>query len=157
LRVALPDRTFFIGGRAGSGEVLNEVRLTQRYPVLLVDDQESVLRALTRMLVSANFEVLGARNGELALQQVRSMNRSPSILITDINMPVMNGFDLARAFRSMLPAVPILLMTGLNCPANGIEAHRLGLELLLKPFGPELFLDTVTRLLDQPSANRSLA
>jgi DNA-binding response OmpR family regulator len=139
--------------------VLNaEVRLTQsRKLVLLVDDQGSVLRSLTRTLVSADFEVVGASNGELALQQVRSMERTPNILVTDINMPVMNGLDLARTFRSILPTVPILLMTGLNSPAHGLEAHRLGLELLLKPFGPELFLDTVTRLLGRPSAKRSLA
>jgi DNA-binding response OmpR family regulator len=126
--------------------------------VLLVEDQANVLRALTRILVSADLTVVGAQNGELALQELRRLGGSPRLLITDINMPVMNGFELARAFRSTHPKVSILLMTGLDCRASALEADRLGLDLLLKPFGPEVFLDTVTRLLGQARvANRSLA
>jgi DNA-binding response OmpR family regulator len=133
--------------------------LTQPHDfVLLVEDQDNVRRALTRMLVSADIQVVGAPNGELALQEVRRLTGLPGLLITDISMPIMNGFDLARAFRSIHPTVPILLMTGLNCRASGLQADRLGLELLLKPFGPEVFLDIVTRLLGQARVvNRSLA
>jgi DNA-binding response OmpR family regulator len=126
--------------------------------IFVVEDQANVLRALTRILVSADLTVVGAQNGELALQEVRRLGGSPRLLITDINMPVMNGFELARAFRSTHPKVPILLMTGLDCRASALEADRLGLELLLKPFGPEVFLDTVTRILGQARVgNRSLA
>jgi DNA-binding response OmpR family regulator len=124
----------------------------------LVEDQANVLRALTRILVSADLRVVGAQNGELALEEVRRLECSPGLLITDINMPVMNGLKLARAFRAMHPKVPILLMTGLDCRANALEGERLGLELLLKPFGPEVFLDTVTRLLGEARvATRSFA
>jgi len=133
--------------------------LTQQHDfVILVEDQDNVRRALTRMLVSADIQVIGASNGELALEQMRSVAGPPGLLITDIGMPVMNGFELARAFRSIHPRVPILLMTGLNSRANGLEAERRGLELLLKPFSPELFLDIVTRLLGQARvADRFLA
>jgi CheY-like chemotaxis protein len=129
----------------------------RRGVVLLVDDEDNVRRALTRTLVNADLEVVGAADGELALQAARRLAGSLRLVITDINMPVMNGLELARAFRSVLPTVPILFITGVDSPANAHEADRLGVELLLKPFGPEVFIDIVTRLLAQASDDTRLA
>jgi DNA-binding NtrC family response regulator len=133
--------------------------MSQRHDVvLLVEDEDSVRRALTRTLVCADLEVVGAPNGELALQELRRLGGSVRLLITDINMPVMNGFELARAFRSIHPGVPLLFITGVGTSATAAEADRLGAELLLKPFSPDHFLEIVTRLIAQASvADRSLA
>jgi DNA-binding response OmpR family regulator len=126
--------------------------------VLLVEDEDSVRRALTRTLVGADLKVVGAPNGELALQELRGLGGSLGLLITDINMPGMNGFELARACRTILPAVPILFITGVGTRATAAQADRLGADLLLKPFGPDHFLEIVTRLIAQDSvADRSLA
>jgi DNA-binding NtrC family response regulator len=126
--------------------------------VLLVEDEDSVRRALTRTLVCADLKVVGASNGELALQELRRLAGSLGLLITDINMPGMNGFELARACWTILPAVPILFITGVGTRATAAQADRLGAELLLKPFSPDHFLDIVTRLIAQdPVADHSLA
>jgi len=126
--------------------------------VLLVEDEDSVRRALTRMLVCADLKVVGAPNGELALQEARRLGDSLRLLITDIRMPVMNGVELARAFRAIHPAIPILFITGFDTEATAAKVAGLGAELLLKPFSPDHFVDTVARLIAQaPVPDRSLA
>jgi DNA-binding NtrC family response regulator len=126
--------------------------------VLLVEDEDSLRLALTRTLVCANLKVVGARNGKLAGEEVPKLADSLRLLVTDIKMPVMNGFELARALRSIQPAIPILFITGVGTGATAVEAGRLGAEVLLKPFCPDHFLDIVTRLMAQaPVAHGSLA
>jgi CheY-like chemotaxis protein len=126
--------------------------------ILVIEDEEEVRHLLVRSLESLRLDIVEAANGEQGLQAARRMAGSLQLVVTDINMPVMSGGEFAREFRPTQPRVPILFITGLDSRAVSLEADRLGSELLVKPFGPEIFLSTVTRVMAQaPLANRSFA
>jgi len=126
--------------------------------ILLVEDEEDVRRLLVRTLDRLAFDIVEARNGEEALQAARKCADSLKLVVTDINMPVMSGLEFAREFRPTLPRVPILFITGVDSRTAMLEADRLGGELLLKPFGPDTFLETINRVLAQTQvADRSFA
>jgi DNA-binding response OmpR family regulator len=126
--------------------------------ILVVEDEEDVRRLLTRALEGMKLDIVEASNGEQGLQAARRLAGSLRLVVTDINMPVMSGIEFAREFRPAQPRVPILFITGLDTRTDSLEAGRLGGELLLKPFGPDVFLETVDRVLAQASlAARSLA
>ena len=120
---------------------------TQQPAVLLVEDEPDVRRLMARMLEGSKCVIEEAENGATALQAARRLNGSLRLVVTDIDMPVMNGLDFARAFRETEPAVPILFVTGSH-PAVVLEPELKG-EVLAKPFAIETFLGTVMRLLTQ--------
>jgi two-component system cell cycle sensor histidine kinase/response regulator CckA len=74
--------------------------------VLLVEDDELLLRLLARTLEAEGFTVLKAENGEAALQVLRTSGGSVALVLTDITMPVMGGFELGRILRNLYPSIP---------------------------------------------------
>lgn len=97
--------------------------------VLLVDDEDLVLRAVTAMLCSGGFEVVQAAKPDRALEILGSLQID--LILTDITMPEMRGTELARQAGFLQPDTPIVLMTGgFIDPADLPE----GVTLLLKPF-----------------------
>jgi CheY-like chemotaxis protein len=113
--------------------------------ILLVDDEELVRQLLARLLTFSGCEVEEADNGASALQAARRLDGSLSLVVTDINMPVMNGLQFAAALRRTDKQVPFLFVTALD-PAL---VHQSGLraEVLAKPFTPDAFLERVARLI----------
>jgi DNA-binding response OmpR family regulator len=126
--------------------------------ILVIEDEEDVRHLLVGSLESTRLDIVEAANGEQGLQAARRLAGTLRLVVTDINMPVMSGVEFAREFRPSQPRVPILFITGVDSRAMALEADRLGSELLVKPFGPDIFLSTVTRVLAQaPLAARFLA
>jgi CheY-like chemotaxis protein len=117
--------------------------------VLLIEDEHDVRRVLARALDSLELNVVEAPNGELGLTAAKQLVGSLSLVVTDINMPVMSGLEFAREFRPLQPRVPVLFITGIDSRLTVQEAKRFGGEVLLKPFGPDAFVDSVTRVLNQ--------
>jgi DNA-binding response OmpR family regulator len=117
---------------------------TQPSRILLVDDEELVRQLLARLLSFSGFQVEEASNGAAALQAARRLDGSLSLVVTDLNMPIMDGLEFARALQRTDRTVPFLFITAMD-PAlivdSGIRA-----EILVKPFEPDVFVDTVTRL-----------
>jgi CheY-like chemotaxis protein len=114
--------------------------------VLVVDDEEEVRRTVVRMLEGFDFAVAEADNGGSALLAARRLNGTLRLVVTDIDMPVMNGLEFARTLWMMDPKVPVVFITD----SNPVMTLRAGLkaEVLRKPFGVDTFLGTVTRLTD---------
>lgn len=119
--------------------------LDKRPTVLLVDDEEDVRQVLVHILQELEVLVVEAENGAAALQLARRLNGSLSLVVTDINMPVMDGLQFAHTFRKMDARVPFLFITGSADPALFVDMALDG-EILPKPFSAETFLDTVARL-----------
>lgn len=98
--------------------------------VLVVEDNERILAAIVEALVAAGYLVSWARNGQEALEEV--LHRSLDLIMTDYEMPEMDGMELIRRIRERHPRLPIILMTG-SCLALE-EGERVGVRILLKPF-----------------------
>ncbi|MEH3098781.1 ATP-binding protein [Sphingomonas adhaesiva] len=79
--------------------------------ILLVEDEDMVRAVAERALARQGYTVLAAENGEAAMELLDGIDR-PTIIITDVMMPVMDGPTLARAVRRMYPNIPILFMSG---------------------------------------------
>lgn len=82
----------------------------ERHTVLLVDDEENVLKSLARALHAEPYEVVSARGAEEALKVLAG--RPVSLVISDLNMPGTGGFELLRTIKERHPEVIRLILTG---------------------------------------------
>jgi two-component system, chemotaxis family, chemotaxis protein CheY len=117
--------------------------------ILAVDDSASMRQMVGLTLKSAGHEVVSASDGDEALQFAR--DGSPvDLVITDVNMPNMDGIQLVRELR-LLPqykGVPLLVLTtdaSLERKNEGRAAGATG--WIVKPFNPDRLLETVTKVL----------
>jgi len=115
--------------------------------MLLVDDEPLVRQVLARMLENSGFTVVQAENGRHALQVSDQVGPAVKLVVTDIHMPLMTGFEFARVFRTRYPSVPFLFITGGEAYAPVAIPPDLPGDLLWKPFGPESLLLKVDQLL----------
>jgi CheY-like chemotaxis protein len=116
--------------------------------ILVVDDEPMVRSVVCRLLQEWDFKVVEADDGRTALHLAKKLRGVLSMVITDLAMPYMDGYEFASSFRLLYPDVPILFMTG-QCPDALVGDLSNGREhLLFKPFGPDSLLDTVARLLE---------
>src|ERR671921_889017 len=82
--------------------------------ILLVDDEELVRSLLARLLVHSGYQVEEADNGSSGLQAARRLDGALSLIVTDIDMPVMDGLKFAAAVRKTDRDIPFLFITGLD-------------------------------------------
>ena len=124
---------------------------------LVVDDEPMVRTVISRLLRRWDFTVLEAGSGKSALDVARGHGGGLSLMVTDLMMPEMNGYELATAFRPLYPDVPILFVTG-KCP-NALMGDLSGMQdrVLFKPFAPDALLDAVARLLESHSSPREFS
>ena len=101
--------------------------------LLVVDDEEPVLRVVERLAARAGFDVASCANGSDAL---RSLTRRPADLaMVDLRMPDVNGLDLLRQIRASVPGCEVILMTGYAAVDSAVEAIKSGArEYLTRPF-----------------------
>jgi two-component system cell cycle sensor histidine kinase/response regulator CckA len=102
-------------------------------PVLLVDDEPSLLRVAAHGLRQAGHEVITAEDAESALEALEGGLR-PALLATDVAMPGMDGLALAREARARLPGLPVLLLSGYSALSVAGAPEREGFRYLAKPF-----------------------
>lgn len=115
-----------------------------REPVLLVDDDAVVLRALGRLLRNAGYDVTEASDGKQALQQIAGGYR-PKAVVTDLRMPNMGGIDLVKQLAHSQPALPCLVMTGWS-EAGEEEVLEGGAQAVLrKPVEAEVLLYSLNK------------
>ncbi|MDD2364878.1 MAG: sigma-54 dependent transcriptional regulator [Desulfuromonadaceae bacterium] len=102
--------------------------------VLVVDDELYVRESLTAYLDDIGFSVLEAKNGEAGLELFKS--RRPDIVLTDLRMPVMDGFALLEAVSALDEYTPIVVVSGVGALNEAVRAMRLGAwDYLSKPIG----------------------
>ncbi len=121
--------------------------------VLLVDDQNSVRNALYALLESDGYEVLAASNGPDGVAICRQSRRPIDLLVTDCNMPVMSGLELARECSSVCRELSVLYISGAR-PDEQVEAD-LGMPrrgFLAKPFRANELLRKARELLIEQSS-----
>jgi DNA-binding response OmpR family regulator len=101
--------------------------------VLLVEDEESLALILKETLEGEAFAIHTARNGEEGLRLFHELH--PDILVTDIMMPLMDGFELVRHIRRTDQHTPVLFLTARSAVKDVVEGFELGAnDYLKKPF-----------------------
>jgi two-component system response regulator HydG len=101
--------------------------------LLVVDDEQPVLRVVERLAAKAGFEVVTCASGS---EGMRALARRPADLaMVDLRMPDVNGLDLLRQIRAAVPSCEVILMTAYAAVDSAVEAIKLGArEYLTKPF-----------------------
>jgi two-component system chemotaxis response regulator CheY len=115
--------------------------------VLAVDDSAPLLGMLVKCLEEGGHEVITAKNGQQALDQLRQ--HRPDMVVTDLNMPVMTGLDFIEAARKVPEGqgVPILLLTSETARELHQRARAVGATgWLAKPLEAERVLELVRQL-----------
>jgi CheY-like chemotaxis protein len=122
--------------------------------VLLVDDDKDILTVLTRSLELKGVNTDGFTNPVLALAHFKNNATSYDIVVTDIRMPQMNGFELARAVKQIRPDTKLMFITAFEInksefekvlPSTNVDAF------VTKPVKPSLFVETIKGIMEHPS------
>lgn len=117
-------------------------------PILLVDDEEHIRLAAGQALELGGYEVTTVETAEQALDIIN--NEWPGILITDINLPGIDGLELMKRVVSIDPNMPVILITGHGDISMAVTAMRDGAyDFIEKPFSSELMLDVVRRAVEK--------
>ncbi|MBD9461463.1 sigma-54-dependent response regulator transcription factor FleR [Pseudomonas sp. Pdm06] len=112
--------------------------------VLLVEDDRALREALADTLVLAGHDYAAVGSAEEALQAVG--REAFSLVVSDVNMPGMDGHQLLGLLRARQPQLPVLLMTAHGAVERAVDAMRQGAaDYLVKPFEPKALLDLVAR------------
>jgi len=115
--------------------------------VLIVDDSATMIMSLKSALEMNGFKVETASNGQMALDKVKS-GIKPDLIITDLNMPVMNGIEFIKNVRPLLRFTPILILTTESEQSKREEAKKLGATgWLVKPVSGSDLINVIKKVL----------
>jgi len=119
----------------------------------LVDDDDVIRAFLRSTLERSGFVVHEASSGETALGMAEKPAAPIGLLITDVNMPGMDGVSLAREITQLIPGIPVLFISGLasreGATTSGPHAF------LAKPFTPKQLAEAIDRLTGHKAAGNS--
>jgi CheY-like chemotaxis protein len=122
--------------------------------VLYIDDEEALVFLISKNLERLGCQVTGFTDPETALREFRSRPGDFDVVVTDISMPRMSGFELARQLLTVRPEIPIVVTSGYMRPEDQAKAQQLGIqEVVLKPCR----IDDLTRAFERISAGQSSA
>jgi CheY-like chemotaxis protein len=128
----------------------------KRPRVLVVEDDPGVRQLCSVILERAGIEVLEAEDGLRGLERVRA--DAPDLVVLDVSMPRLDGFELATKLRcdDETRGIPLLFLSGETAPAGKARAHALGaLAYLTKPFDPPALASVVAGALATPMFART--
>jgi len=109
--------------------------------ILLVDDEENYRELIARVLTKAGYAVLQAADGMGALSLLERSN--VDLVISDILMPVLNGYALVARLREKWPDMPVILTTGFLSPDAAKSMMKGSVDFIPKPINAETLLDMV--------------
>jgi signal transduction histidine kinase/CheY-like chemotaxis protein len=127
-----------------SETLLEPVDAAQAARVLLVDDDQRLLTVLSDMLRAGGHAVTTAANGEEALAFFDP--DAHDVVITDLGMPRVNGWQVAEGVKSRAPGIPVFLLTGWGEGVTAEEASRFVDQVIAKPISADALLEHLARL-----------
>ena len=112
--------------------------------ILLVDDDPDLLKLIGMRLSAAGYRVKSAESGEIALAQI-AVSR-PSVVVTDLRMPGIDGMQLFEQINSQHPTLPVIILTAHGTIPDAVAATQRGVfGFLTKPFDPQELLKKVAQ------------
>ncbi|MEW6269751.1 MAG: sigma-54 dependent transcriptional regulator [Thermodesulfobacteriota bacterium] len=124
--------------------------------ILLVEDEPNMVRTLSRILERAGYAVATAGNGREALDQLGA--DAFDVVITDLNMPVMDGMTFLRSIQDMAARPALVVLTGYGTIQSAVDAMKLGAaDYLIKPCNPDDLKIVIERQLELRSLRREVA
>lgn len=136
------------GGEEGTLDKLTDEEMDDicaANTILVIDDEDDICNALTRLLAMEGYEVSVAGNGQegLALAQ----RSKPDLVFVDLSLPDISGWDVAQTIKNANEQVKVILMTGWALPLIATEAGGRSVDFILrKPFDFDDVLDAVASL-----------
>jgi DNA-binding response OmpR family regulator len=116
----------------------------QQPTVLIVEDDEQVRDAMTRILVREGYLVLTAACGHDAVGFLKTPLSPIDVVLLDVHLPDVNGIDLCARLREMHPKLPVVVCTGEADPEEAGKLFRLGVyRYFCKPIGANELLATI--------------
>ena len=129
---------------------------TPKLTILVVEDHPG-LRKYLNLILSEKYRVITAENGKVALQKVASGGISFDMILSDLMMPVMDGYQLLEKLKSgdATRHIPVIMLTARAESADRLQALRIGVDdYLTKPFDEEELLVRIANLLKNQSVRR---
>ena len=118
----------------------------ERLKILVADDESRMRKLVKDFLIKSNFEVLEAEDGSQALDLFYA-TRDIALIILDVMMPKMDGFEVCREIRQT-SQVPIIMLTAKGDERDELQGFQLGVdEYITKPFSPKILVARVEAVL----------
>lgn len=126
----------------------------ERLKILVVDDESRMRKLIRDFLVKSDYDVLEAEDGEKAVDMFLS-NKDIALLILDVMMPKMDGWEVCREIRKN-SRVPIIMLTAKSAESDELKGFELGVdEYISKPFSPKILVARVEAVLRRSNAAAS--
>jgi len=133
-----------------AGDVRTAAAQARRPRVLFVDDEPSIVALGLRILERYGYAPRGYTTSGEAVAALRAQPAGADVLVTDLDMPGMNGFDVAQAAQSIRADLPIVLVSGLLTEEQRRRAAEIGVKATLaKPYDGNELHATLQRVLTQ--------
>jgi len=114
--------------------------------ILVVDDEKDICKALNILLTNEGYAVQEAHNGEEAVERIKQENFD--VIMTDIKMEKMDGFEVLRQAQEISPETPVIMMTAFASVGSAVEAMKSGaVDYITKPFINDDIRLTIKRVL----------
>jgi twitching motility two-component system response regulator PilG len=132
LSVRGPKRSFFV----------------EKNKILIVEDEESLLRLESILLISKGYDVIGARNGQEALDAI--LIQRPDLVLLDIMLPEIDGFEVCSRIKSNpeTEGIPVIMVTAKKTADDMARGEAVGADwYITKPFKSAMVIETIQRFL----------
>ena len=113
--------------------------------ILLVDDDPGSLESTGKILTFSEYQVTSATSAEAALASLKQ--HRPDLVITNVQMPGMNGMEFVEAYQKLGFKIPFIVMTAFGEVQDAVWAMKMGaVDFLLKPFKRQSLLDAIDQV-----------
>ncbi|MBI4690373.1 MAG: sigma-54-dependent Fis family transcriptional regulator [Nitrospirae bacterium] len=116
--------------------------------ILIIDDEDIVLRSCQRALSPAGYDVRVAKNGIDGLKMLET--EAFAVVLTDLKMPDLDGIEVLRRIRETWPDIEVIIITGYQTVETAVKAIKLGaFDYIEKPFSPEQILSVIRNAIER--------
>lgn len=123
-------------------------------PILVVEDEEAILRGLCDVLAFQGYAPFGVARGDLGLERALDAANPPALVVLDVMLPGLSGYDVCEQIRAQRPELPILMLTARGGEEDILRGFRSGADdYVTKPFSVAQLVARVAALLRRSGAD----